>query len=279
MAVCNGTARTSKYITELALLKGYKVKALVRSTGRFYTQTKRHDDLCVYELPDYNDIGTLAEILQDVSILFVALGHIGSGPIHLNEDCVQSACAALRRNLSKGTQSATKMVLLGSTACNPYVERTMSSFESWILDMLLGNLYSDLRRAQSYLQKQKSWLQYAVVTPGAMVDVEDAAAYKGEVRLVHADPGKQWQELISYRRLAAAMLEVGEDSGTQYNHQYITPLPTSKVCTSSRDFETRRAVFKNLVANKMLPYVFRATIFASIFAGLGYVARIKGIPF
>ena len=114
IAVCNGTARTSKYIIEIALEKGYKVKALVRSTSRFYAQTKKRDGLTAHEWPNFDDVDTLEEILQGVSTLYIALNPPGNTRSTLNLDCVHSACAALRRDSSKASQSPTKIVLLAA---------------------------------------------------------------------------------------------------------------------------------------------------------------------
>ena len=121
IAVCNGTARTSKYIIEIASEKGYKVKALVRSTTRFYAQTKKRDGLTAHEWSNFDDVDTLEEILQGVSTLYIALVPPGNTPSTLNLDCVHSACAVLRRNLNKGSHSPTKIVLLAAAVKIIYI--------------------------------------------------------------------------------------------------------------------------------------------------------------
>ena len=275
IAIYNGTARTSKYVTEYALSKGYRVKAIVRSTRRFYNQTKKHDDLSVHEWSDFSDIALLASILQGVDTLYMALGPNGNPPTHLVEEGIQSAVAALRLNLdqssSSGKFATAKLILLSSGAVDPSVEH--SPFAVYTANALLGNQYGDLQRADLYLNKQKSWLRWTILCPGAIVDVEDPVAFnKGAVRLALGEPAGG---VISYRRLGAAMFEAAEDSGEKFVHGYVTPVPTSKVKTSLRDFESARAVLAEFFTSKVFPFVFRGTIFGLLFAGLGYYARMK----
>ena len=272
IAVCNGTARTCKYIIDLALERGYNVKALVRSTSRFYSQTKKHDRLTAYEWSNLNDVDTLEGVLKDVSTLYVALGTNENVPTTMNKDCVESACAALTRSLPKGGQSPTKMVVLTSWGTHPLNDNEDSIGGRFLSNHLLNEQFDDLRRTQRYLEKQKSWLQYVILTPGGIVDVEESAETRSKVRVAENEAA---EGLISYGRLGTAMFEAGENEGDEYNHKYMTPNSTSKVSVSLGDFKTQVVVIRSFFWKSVFPFMFRSTIFGLLCVGLGYYTRMR----
>lgn len=269
IAVCNGTARTSKYIIEIALDRGYRVKALVRSASRFYAQTKKRDDLSAHEWSNYDDLETLEDILEDVSTVYVALSMPLGQSGTLNRDCIQSVCAVLRRKLPKGAKSPTNIVLLASGGTNPTV---VGDHISSVTNYLLFDQYGDLRLAQKYLEQQQSWLRWSTICPGAIVDVREATSQWTEVSLAQNEGPKG---PISYARLATAMLEAGEGSSDKHNHKYLTPLPTTKVVTSLKDFESAREVLLHFFRSQILPAVFKGTLLGIACAGLGYFVGVR----
>ena len=271
IAVCNGTARCSRYIIDIALERGYNVKALVRSTSRFYAKTNKHERLSVHEWPDLNNVQSLQEILHGVSTFYVALGPPSNEPTTMNKDCVQSACAALRPSLSKDGRSSTKIVILAAYPVNPNFNFE-GSIAHRISHQLLDNQYGDLEEALKYLRKQQSWLDYVALCPGGIVDVDEEADTKLEVRLVEEE---QEPGFISYSRLSSAMFDAGEAEGDKYNHKYLVPIPTTKVKVSFKDFESARSVVSYFFRTRIFPVVFRNTVFALAFAGLGYYARMR----
>jgi len=79
IVVLNGTARTFKHLIPQALAKGHRVRAVVRSAPRFLSQTKKHDDLSVYEWSDFLDLTTLATILDGADVVYLAYVARGTG--------------------------------------------------------------------------------------------------------------------------------------------------------------------------------------------------------
>lgn len=271
IAVCNGTARTSKYIIEIGLEKGYNIKALVRSSKRFYEQYPKHPNLSAHEWSNFDDVSTLSELLKGVSTFFVVLGPLANEPTSLNQDCVQSASAALRLNLPAGaTKSPTKIVLLSSAGVNP--DLAHNAFVRLFSDNLLGNQMADLSRAQAYLRKQEAWLPSVIACPGAILDSEEPPSKKTEFRIAIAESPR---EPITYQRLAAAMFAASEEAEEKWQHKYLVPLPTTKVKTRLRDYDSVVRVFGYFFRTKVFPVVFRGTIFGVLCAGLGYYAGLK----
>ena len=272
IAVCNGTARTSKYIIEIALERGLKVKALVRSTSRFYKQTKKRDGLTAHEWSDFDDIDSLEGIIQDVSTFYIALGVPTNEPTSLNLDCVQSICAALRRSVPKGARSPTKIVLLSAFPACPHINMEDSIFGKFLHNNLLNHQYDDLERAQKYLHKQDTWLPFVIIIPGGIVDADEPVSKRSEVQLIE---GKEPTGTISYSRLADAMFQAGEDLSNKYEHKYMAPIPTTKVKTSFKDYQSAREVLTHFIKTKIVPVMFRSTIFGMLCVGLGYYVRVR----
>jgi putative NADH-flavin reductase len=79
IAVINGTARTLTHLTEQALAKGDKVRAVVRSPSRFLAKVSTHDNLSVHEWSDFADIPALAKALEGVDVVYIALAPSGKG--------------------------------------------------------------------------------------------------------------------------------------------------------------------------------------------------------
>lgn len=95
IAVLNGTSRVNRHIIQQALQKGHRVRAIVRSSSRFYAQTKKHDDLEAHEWADFTDLTALASILKDVDVIYIALCAPGSGmplPLASCRDLLFMAC-------------------------------------------------------------------------------------------------------------------------------------------------------------------------------------------
>ena len=79
IVVLNGTSRTFKHLVPQALAKGHKVRAVVRSASRFFSQTKKQDHLSVHEWSDFSDLTTLATILNGVDVIYLAYCVSGKG--------------------------------------------------------------------------------------------------------------------------------------------------------------------------------------------------------
>jgi putative NADH-flavin reductase len=79
IAVLNGTSRVNRHIIQQALANGQNVRAIVRSTSRFYAETAKHADLSAHEWSNFADLAALAPILDGVDVIYVALCASASG--------------------------------------------------------------------------------------------------------------------------------------------------------------------------------------------------------
>ena len=273
IACVNGTSRTFKYLVPQALAKGHKVKAIVRSTSRFREQTpEKHDNLSIHEWRDFRDIDTLTTILAGVDIVYVALGVNDNNRTYLNQDAVHAITAVLAKSLpgASSAKSKTKIVALSSGSTLP--KGNGYKHGDFLDTYLLGNQYEDLRRTQAFLEKQSAWLDWIVVAPGMIVDAPEPESAATEFRL-----REEWhpEDPISYQRLAAAMLSVGDEKEGRWLGKYVSPQPTSKVVVRFRDLTSIRSIISFYFANTVAPYLFRAVGFGLLGGAIGYVLGVR----
>jgi putative NADH-flavin reductase len=112
IAVLNGTARTMTHLTQQALAKGDKVRAIVRSATRFLSKTGKHDNLSVHEWNDFADVDTLAKALEGVDVVYVALVAAGKGTFSLDSD-VYSDTVLLKASFAASHQRSFSASLSG----------------------------------------------------------------------------------------------------------------------------------------------------------------------
>ena len=137
------------------------------------------------------------------------------------------------------------------------------------MEMILGHQMNDLRAAQSYLDKQRHWLDSAVVAPGLLVESESStvdAHVVGQVKLVDGgDPAP-----ISYARLAAALRLAASDA--QWIGKYPIAVATSKVnLPVSQMVENPLMLLRVHFRHNILPWLAKSAGIAAIGVGVGYV--------
>lgn len=273
IACINGTSRTFKYLVPQALAKGHKVRAIVRSTSRFREQTpKKHDNLSVHEWRDFRDITGLTTILEGVDVVYIALGVNDNNYTTLNQDAAHAITAVLAKKLPQGAgaKSQTKIVILCSASTLPKGNEYRRG--GFLDSQLLYYQYEDLRRTQAFLEKQSAWLDVIYVMPGMIVDAPEPESATTELRLYER---REPEGAISYRRLAAAMLSVGDEKEGQWVGKYVSPQPTTKVAVRFQDLTSIRSIFSFWFRNTVFPYVFRAVGFGLLGGAVGYVFGVR----
>jgi len=274
LAVWSGTSRTATYLISHALKAGYDVRAIVRSASRFYHKVDKHDRLSALELPNAEDIETLRAHLDGADFLVVTMGIPYDEPTHLLQDAVHSSVAAIRL-LVKGGSKQPKLLLLSSSSLSPMLDYSGKStnpevtkadmMRRFLRNYIFNNQYDDLERAQAYLEKQSSRLEYSVFMPGGLVDVTES---EEELKKWKLSKTEVPADFISYQRLAAAML--GLIDGGMSEGRYVMPVPTSEVKMGFKDLESARA---NMAQFLKLDVLFPA-LKGGALAGIGLIAGI-----
>ncbi|KAK3082193.1 hypothetical protein LTS18_013077 [Coniosporium uncinatum] len=280
LAVWSGTSRTATYLIPNALEAGYKVRAIVRSTSRFYHKVDKHDRLSALELHDVNEIETLREHLDGADTVVITMGLPFDEPTTILQDAVQSCVAAIRLIIKDGGKQP-KILLLSSSSLAPTLDYTGKStnpdatkadlVRRFIRYQVFNYEYDDLERAQLYLEKQSSWLDYSVVMPGGLVDVPEP---EEELRKWKFSTTKIPDGFISYQRLAAAMM--GLIDGGMSEGKNVMPIPTTEVKMGFKDLESLRAnMVQYLKVSVLLPALKGGTLVGiGLFAGLA-IARSR----
>jgi len=246
LAVFNGTARLSTYLIPKALKAGYDVRAIVRSTSRFYHKVDKHDQLSAHELRDVSDVEPLQSQLKGVDVLVLAAGIPLDEPTTLQQDMVHSCVAAIRANIKDGS-TPPSVLMLSSAPLSPLMDFEGTSTEpnakkanlmaKFLRYQMLVHEYDDQERAMRYLEKQSSWLKFQFILPGGILDVSEPEEETVKWRLSTTEMA--FDLVITYERLAGAML--GCIDGGLEQGRYVVPIPTSKVKAGFGDMETARA--------------------------------------
>ncbi|MCJ1310444.1 hypothetical protein MMC25_004108 [Agyrium rufum] len=277
IACLNGTSRALVNLTTLALSQGYSVKALVRSKSRYHAKVPPQKNLTVHEYSASEDTAALAEILKDVDTVYIAL----TGPdinvqSNLNQDAVHAICGALVTGLfGPGARSQTKVVLLSAMPVAPQHKGKEGGLMMRIFEKkILNHQYDDLTRAQDFLRKQSSWLDWVSVTPGLIVDTVEGKEVETQFRLSLTDMP---EGAISYRRLGAALLTAGaEDKEGEWVGKFVSPIATEKpVKMGWQGMETQRQLLKDVLSMKILPWLMKMAVYGAVFAAAGYAFGVR----
>ena len=262
IAVVNGTSRLAQQLIPQALTAGYQVRAIVRSSSRFYAAAKKHDDLSAHEIASFHDVSAFRDVLKGVATLYVALAVEKNIPTTLNQDTVQTAVAALQleTNASGRETSPTKVVFLSSH--NVASGRPVG----FPFTRLLSYQFEDLIRTQTFLAKQAPWLRSIIVSAGGLIDVPDP--HPNDFRIQDVREGMP-EGMISYRRLAAALLSAGDQSAGRWDGMYIAPCPTSEVKFGLADLTSMGTVVWDNFTRYALPRLLTGTSLLSLGILLG----------
>ena len=187
-------------------------------------------------------------------------------PSWLNEDAAVSIGTVLRDAVAPGSRCPTKLVILVSYATRPN--------EPWhtVGEILIGNQFNDLRAAQDYLVKQRSWLDVVFVSPGPLMDSETSDDPK-QLQAVRLSEGGAPEGPISYARLASAMQLAAEDP--KWVGKYALPVATTKIEWKLKHLESPIETLQAYTRYKLLPAAMIAVMYAVAGCGLGYVLGVR----
>lgn len=277
IVVVNATSRTAKYLIGEALTKGIQVKAVVRSASKFQAQLEYQDRLSVHELADFNDVVGMKEIAQGATAVFITLAPADTQFTTLVQDVTTTVVAAIRSTMAASPSPThpcpTKVILLSAILASPFFidKITTGSYQCSLLEHILRtqaliHMYDDLKRTQSYLEKQSSWLRWTVLTPGQIVDVAEEPFKRLEYKLSTTEIP---EAAISYRRVASAMLSLIENEQSEYDQSYVSPLPTTPVPVRLSDMASLRSTFLQWMTPKV---GFACQVIALVW--LGYIFSV-----
>lgn len=278
IALLNASSRTSKYIIQHALAANINIRAIVRSATRFGTENCENQLLKVHQLDDFQDVDSLRDLLANVDTIFITLASSSHENTTLYQDVIQTVVAAIRSLAAEQQKSPAAaghvgatdpfLVLLSSDILSPLLhdnaaiksstQHGLTPLQSFLRKHVVRYMYDDLSRAQDYLEKQSTWLDWTVVTPGQILDVAESPEANNEWTISSTQTPTT---PISYNRLAAAMLSIASGQ-SHWNHKYVSPLANTPIRFQLSDFSTLRSVFLLWFRSQILKPVLRySTIF------------------
>lgn len=177
VAVFGATGRTGRRIVELAVERGNRVSALVRSASRLGDLASRVE---VVE-GDVLDAAAVDRAVQGADAVLSALGHVKGSPHDLETAAIEKIIASMRKN------DVRRLIVLSSSVVGDPADKptTGQSLASWLVRTFRGEVYKDsLEKARVV---QGSDLDWTIVRASILTDGPSTA--NSRVGLMNAGTG------------------------------------------------------------------------------------------
>lgn len=202
--VTGASGATGLKLVEQLLNNGHKVKAIIRSPGKYPERLKNNDNLILIHanLPILNE-KEMAEHLKDCQAVVSCLGHnltlkgIFGPPRKLVTRAVRDLCKAIEIN---SPDSPVRFVLMNTTGNkNKDLQEKRTLGESLVISLirLLIPPHSDNEKAAEYLRKvvgqNNKYIQWVALRPDSLIDEENVSPYAihpSPIRSPIFNPGK-----------------------------------------------------------------------------------------
>lgn len=166
------------------------------------------------------DVQLLASCVRDCRAIFLVVSTNDNIPgCRLSQDTAIGVIHALE-SLKKqaGEAQMPKLVLLSSATIDDYFSRKVPYLLRQFLLRSASNVYNDLRETEKLLRGQGGWLTTIYIKPGALSVDEQRG---------HALSLTDEESPVSYRDLAAAMIEAADDGDGRYDMQNVSVINTN----------------------------------------------------
>ncbi len=198
------TGATGQLLVEQLLLRGHRVKAIVRSPEKLPTAVRNHDCLTVIQAGILNiSDREMTEIVRDCAAVASCLGHnlsfkgVFGHPRRLVTNAAQLLCRAIKANNKKET---TKFVLMNTAGnSNRGIHEPLSLLHRCIIGLLRLLLPPQLdnEMAADYLRtvigQDDRTIAWSVVRPDTLINKDEVSPYEvhpSPIRSAILNPGK-----------------------------------------------------------------------------------------
>ena len=125
-----------------------------------------------------------------------------------------AACMQLKLEDQKA--KLPKLIFLSSSGVNEKMCKELGVFANWVLQRGAGNVYADLKRAESFMRLHQSWLTAVFVQPGGLV-FDKAHG--------HELSTERQKTFLSFADLAGGMVELADDPEEKYHWEGVSVIP------------------------------------------------------
>jgi putative NADH-flavin reductase len=204
LTIFGATGATGTVLTELALVAGHQVTAVVRDPARLAVSARAGLRTIT---ADVMDPASIAEAIVDADVVISAVGPRGTGPTTVIQDSVRSIIAAMDK-----TGALRFLQVTGSIVADD----GESSYLRYLLKPLarrtfLRHVCADMRQAED--QIRRSDLDWTIVRPPSLTSKPARGSYRTAV-----DRNLPHGFTISRADLAAWMLTLIDGSAAVHKH-------------------------------------------------------------
>ncbi|KAK7993178.1 SNF2 family domain-containing protein [Apiospora arundinis] len=164
------------------------------------------------------DVELVRSCIRDCQGVFLVVSTNDNIPgCRVAQDTAQTVIKALEGTKATKTRPLPKLALLSSATIDDHFSRHLPRLLRMMLLRSASNVYADLIATEALLRAEAAWLTTVYVKPGALsIDVA-----RGHALSLTDEDGP-----LSYRDLAAAMVEAVRDPAGAYDHRNVSVVNT-----------------------------------------------------
>jgi len=170
------------------------------------------------------DVDLIRSCLDRTNAVFSVTGTNENVPgLRIAQESAHAIVAALTKmKIENPSASVPRVMFLSSASLNPKLHGSTPVVMHKILTMAFSHVYADVTLATEYLQLHKSWLDVAIIQPGALT-VGDPHGHKIRLESGQSDP-----PCMTYGDLAGGMIEVADSNAYSWMGVGIVPIHGAK---------------------------------------------------
>lgn len=169
---------------------------------------------------DLQDVELISNCLRGTKAVFMTVALTENLPgCSISMDCSRVVVEALRKiRHEQSAFKAPRLIVLSSAETSPW-EQFSKDVPRFVYNSLWcanGYIYTDLAKAEHYLEQQSDWLTSVFVKPGGLVD-DKARGHKLSLDRCYT--------FMSYADLAGAMVEVADEEANRWDMKAVSMVP------------------------------------------------------
>jgi putative NADH-flavin reductase len=223
-AILGATGNCGRALIEILLRTPHaRINAFCRDQAKLHRQLPQiigSEAVRIFE-GSIDDIELIKSCVTDCHVIFHVVSTNDNVPgCRLGLSTAESIILALDQLRAESVSCSleTRIVLLSSSTIDARMSRDLPWLLKFVLLRSASNVYEDLRRTEAFLRSHEDRITTIFVKPGGLsVDIQ-----RGHKIVMDHE-----ESFLSYLDLAAAMIEVANDTGGRYNMKNVGVVNTN----------------------------------------------------
>lgn len=214
----------SSILQLLSAAPNNKIHVLVRSRAKLeklIPSVSSNPNIKIFE-GSISNAENLAQCLRGVKAVFLTVAVVKNIPgCSIAQDTARAVVTALTQLKDEDpTFRSPRLVVLSSASVDDKFWNGIPAFVHHTLFAAMYYVYTDLQKAQSFLQTQDNWISSTFITPGGI---------SHDVQRGHTLSESEQQTFISFLDVAAGMIEVADEESGRWDGKLVCVVGSSGV--------------------------------------------------